>query len=983
VEHFSSVEGWVNLDFSSAEPMTMRTISFLLSSVILTSAAIAQQARLSGTVTDLITRAPLSGANVSLISVSDTSMKHYAMTNPEGVFYFTNLWDGAYALRVSYLGYAEMQRRVSLVGSGGNLGVIPMSQSTILLDEVVITGKVPPVQQVGDTLEFNSKAFKLNVDATAEDLVTRLPGVSVDNNTVTAQGENVSQIFVDGKRFFGDDPMIALRNLPAEVIEKIQVYDRMSDQSELTGFNDGQTTKTINIITRPDRRRGQFGRLTAAYGDEGKYQAGGNVNMFQGTRRITLLGQSNDINQQGFTTQDFLGAMGGSGGGGFGGGMGGGMRGGTARGGGGGGGGPRGGGAGGAGGGRGGAAVGAAQAAQLGSNFLFGQQAGINTTHAMGGQYTDQWSPGLNAEGNYFFNLTDNKQDQITNRQYFLSSDSNQYYRQANLSDGRNYNHRVNMRIEYSIDSTNEIIFNPRVSLQSNGSVSNFTGLNWLQQNSPISQSGSLSHTDVNGYTSTNSIVYRHRFETRGRTISVQATANLNDRTNDRFLNSANEYYGVATNQADSLNQKADSKTKGQSFSSNLTYTEPLGSSSLAQLNYTISRSDNSTDKKTFDFDYAGRLFDLFNPAMSNQVQSGYLTQHADVGYQYRDSLLSATFSVGFQSASLSADRTFPKAITTDKSFRNVLPTATIHFGVTRTNNIQILYRTSTSAPSITQLENTIDNSNPLLLTEVNPDLKPYYTHSLTARYITTNLQNMQSFFFVLSGSITNDYIGNSLILAQQDTILEGGVILKQGSQFTKPFNLGTQRALRALATYNVPVHSIDLNLTLNSGMSLNETPSLVNYASNTANTVTFTEGLGVTSDISSDLDFTLAYNANFNNVKNTIQASLDNRYFSHTASFKFNWIMWEGFTLRADVRNQLYTRSQTGYNQNYTLLNLSVGKKFLQDNRGEISMQIFDLLNQNKNVSQTVTDTYIQEQQTKNINRYILLTFTYRLNNF
>ena len=956
-----------------------KIILLMVIAVLAGSVTFAQQARLSATVVDFITRNPLPSANISLTSVADTLNKKYSSSNDMGKFIFSNVAPGTYTLKIWYIGYRDVTRKVTISGSGIDLGLLPMAQVSILLSEYVVKGEAPPVVQVGDTVQFNSKAFKLNLDASAEDLLTKLPGVTIDNNTVTAQGETVTQIFVDGRRFFGDDPMIALRNLPAEVIDKIQVYDKMSDQSELTGFNDGQTTKTINIITRPDRRRGQFGRLVAAYGDEGRYQTAASTNFFQGTSRITLLGQSNDVNQQNFTTQDFLGAMGGGAAGGFGGGMGGAMRGGAGRGAGGGG--RAGGGGGGAG--RAGGFGGGGFGGQPNGNFVIGQQTGINTTHALGGQYTDTWANGLNVEGSYFFNLADNKSDQLTDRQYFLTADTSQYYHQTNLSNSRNYNHRLNMRFEYTIDPSNELIVIPRVSLQTNNSVSNFDGLNWLQQSSPLSQSGSLSATDVNGFTSADAVIFRHKFGTPGRTISLQANANLNSRKNERYMQSMNDYFYATSTVSDSLNQHADTHTNGHTLSTNLTYTEPVGTHGLAQVNYSISKADNSTDKKSYDFNYATSMYDVFDPGLSNEVQSGYLTNHVDLGYQYRDSAFSATIGIGYQDASLTGDRTFPKPVTTDKSYHDILPNATIYYGLTRTNNIQILYRTSTSAPSITQLENTIDNSNPLLLTAGNPDLRQYYTHSLTARYISTNLQNMQSFFFLLSGAVTDDYIGNSLLLAQQDTTLEGGIVLKQGSQFSKPMNLGTQRTLRALVTYGIPLSWIQSNLNLNGGVSLNSTPSMINYAMNTASTSTITGGAGLSSNISTDLDFTLTYNANFNNVKNTIQSSLDNKYYSHIASLRFNWIFWQGFTFRTDVRNQLYRRTQTGFDQNYTLWTLTFGKKFLQDDRGEISAQVFDVLNQNKNVSQTVTDTYIQEQQTKNLNRYVLLTFSYRLSNF
>jgi hypothetical protein len=957
-----------------------RLLYLLISSAVVIASVFGQQGQVTATVMDRSTRTPLVGANITLVNSKDTTQKHYGATANDGKFTLSNLNSGQYALKVSFVGYLEMQRNITVTGKSLDLGILYLSQRAIIMGEYVVNGLVPPVVLVGDTLQFNSKAFKLNVDASAEDLVSRLPGVTVENNTVKAQGEEITQVFVDGKRFFGDDPMIALRNLPAEVIDKIQVYDKLSDQSELTGFNDGQTTKTINIITRQDRRRGQFGRIVAGYGDEGKYQAVGNVNIFQGGRRITVLGPSNDINQQNFSMQDFLGAMGGgTGGGGFGGGMGGGMRAGGAGGGMRTGGGPGGGG----GGGRGFAGAVSAQASQQMSNFSIGQQNGVSTTNALGGQLTDSWWTGLNVEANYFFNLADNQRNDLTDRQYFLSPDTSQYYRQNSVSDGKNFNHRLNMRFDYAIDSTNEIIFMPRLSLQSNATNSNLTGLTWWLQNVSLSQSGTTNRTTVDGYTSSNAITYRHKFDIPGRSISIQGNANMNDRKSDRYLQSQDLYYLGQTTQADSLNQLANTATKGYSLSATVAYTEPITVSGLFQINYSISKTDNSTNKRSFNYNVLSGLYDIPDLPTTNEVESGYLTQRGGVGYQYRGDGYDMNFGVGYQTASLSADRTFPTSITTDRTFANFLPTATLHIGVTRTNNIQILYRTATSPPPIGQLENTIDNTNPLFLTAGNSDLKQNYTHSLTARYTTTNLESMESFFFMVSGGITEDYIANSLFLAQKDTLLEGGVILKQGSQLTRPLNLGNQNTLRAMGTYSFPFTFISSNINFNSGLTFNQTPSLINGATNTANTTTFSEGFGVASNISKDLDFTISYTANFNSLKNTVQASSDNTYFSHTASIRFNWTFLGGLTVRTDARNQLYKRTDVGYNQSYTLWNITLAEKFLKDNVGELSLQAFDVLNQNKNITQTVTDSYLEVQQTNNLHQYFLLTFTYRLNNF
>jgi hypothetical protein len=465
--------------------------------------------------------------------------------------------------------------------------------------------------------------------------------------------------------------------------------------------------------------------------------------------------------------------------------------------------------------------------------------------------------------------------------------------------------------------------------------------------------------------------------------MSIEATANFNDRNSDRYLESENLYYYGTRIQADSVDQLANTKTDGYTLSANIAYTEPLAVAMLAQLNYSISKTSSSTDKKSYNLDGSDGLYDLLVPSLSNEIVSGYLTQRGGVGFQYRVTDFDLNASVGFQSASLSADRTFPKSVSTDKTFANLIPAVTMYFGPSRRNSIQVLYRTATSPPSISQLENTVNNSNPLFLSAGNPDLQQYYTHTVTTRYVTTNLQSMESFFAVISGSVTNDYIGNALLLAQRDTTLEGGIVLKQGSQFSRPENLGTRRSLQGLLTYGIPIKAIQTNFNVNAGLMYNGTPSVLNGSPNTGNSYTLSTGVSFVSNISTELDFAISYNANFNRLRNSIQSDNDNDYFSHNGSFRFNWTFWEGFTFRTEVRTQLYTRSQTGYRQEYTLWNVIIGKKFFSDNRAELSLQGFDLLNQNRNVNQTVTDTYIEEQQTKNLNRYFLLTFSYRLNNF
>src|SRR5690606_2917827 len=280
-------------------------------------------------------------------------------------------------------------------GEAVDLGRIALADDVVALDEAVVEAVQERVILRGDTTAYNAAAFQVNPDANAEDLVAKLPGVVVQDGEVQAEGEAVRRVLVDGEEFFGDDPTAALRNLPAEIIQEIQVFDRQSDQARFTGFDDGNEEKTINVVTRADRRNGQFGRVHGGAGLDGRYNAGAAVNVFDGSRRITLLGLSNNVNQQNFASEDLAGVLGGSGG----------RRGGR--------------------GGRGGGARGAGPRGGGGDgvdprSYLVGERGGLNTTHALGVNYTDRLGDRVRLNGSYFLNHTGNDTESSLDRTYFL-----------------------------------------------------------------------------------------------------------------------------------------------------------------------------------------------------------------------------------------------------------------------------------------------------------------------------------------------------------------------------------------------------------------------------------------------------------------------------------------------------------------------------------------------------------------------------------
>ena len=938
-------------------------ITLMMVSALRTSIAQTNAGTVTGTIKDIRTGQAISFASIALLRSADTSLVSGVNSDEVGNFKFELVGVGTYLLKISLLGYQTLRTETFVVNASQpfkSFGTIRMRPSTTSLNTITVEGKEKRVEQNGDTVGYNAKAYKTNPDANAEDLVTKMPGITSDNGQVKAHGENVKQVLVDGKPFFGDDPNMALKNLPAEVIDKIQVYDKASDQAQFTGFDDGNANKTINIITKPGRNNGQFGKVYAGYGTDDTYIAGGNLNLFKGERRISILVLSNNINQQNFASQDLLGALG-SGGGGRGGmgGMGG-M------------------------GGRpgGGMGMGGGPDGSAASNFLVGQQAGITTTQAIGINYSDKWSEKIKVSGSYFFNLTDNTNSSVLSRQYVSAKDSGLYYNENNASTYKNYNQRINFRLDYKVDSFNSFTITPKISLQDNHTNSSLDGIN-QRRNALIAESktNTANYTFLSGYTLSNNILYQHKFSKFGRTISWNIGTDANDKKGNSSIYSLSNYYYL--NDTSLTNQRATQTTNGYTLSTNITYTEPIDSFSRLMFTYSPSYSDNSTDKETNSHNLLTDNYSLLDTALTNKFKSIYFYNKGGIGYNYNKKKVMLMATINTQYATLNGNQDFPVAFTANKYFFNILPQAMFNYKFDRGTNLRIFYRTSTNTPSITQLQNVINNTNPLLLTTGNPDLKQSFDQTLIMRYGKTNSQKATGLFAFLYGNYTQDYIGNSTIVPSHDTIVEGNIVLKRGSQLSKSVNLQGYMSTRAFLTYAIPVSKIKCNLNLNGAFVYSRTPSLINGVNNFTNNYLYTGGIGLTSNISEKIDFNIQYNANYSIADNTLQTQSSTSYFYHTASLKLNWIIWKGLVFNTNLTHTYYSGLSTTLDKPYELLNISIAYKFLKKQNLEVKASVFDALTQNTSINRNITDTYIEDSQTKVLTRYYMLTLTYTLKKF
>ncbi len=943
-----------------------KRLALLFVLFILSSGAIAQNYSITGHIVDATDTSSLIGVAAILTRSTDTAVKTGAVTDAGGNFLVEHLEQGVYSLRLEYMGYKPVLRTVTITAGNIDLGTIKMTTSSNQLKGVTVEGKQIRAEQKGDTTQFRADAYKTNPDASAEDLVSKMPGVTSDNSGVKVNGENVQQVYVDGKPFFGNDPTLALKNLPAEVIDKIQIFDRLSDQATFTGFDDGNTQKTMNIITRRNKSEGEFGKAYAGIGTDGTYLAGGNLNIFNGDRRISILELSNNINQQNFSSQDILGVSSGGGGGGRGGGRGG----------------------------FGGGGMFGGGGSNAANNFLTGTQNGINTTHSFGINYSDQWGKKIKITSSYFFNYSDNLNNTQLSRNYtFPAADMRDslgfqaLYNEGDTGQAKNFNHRFNVRFEYTIDSFNSLIVTPGLSLQENYSMTGQFDSSYSILGRVLGNAVNSSSTSSSGYTFSNNILFQHKMQKKGRTISVNVGTTLNEKTGDGTINTLNGSLDTANGTYDyiPLSQKYDLYNNSNTISGTIGYTEPIGKKSQLMLNYNPSFTNSRSDKETDSLAPSNQYF--FYPVLSNKYASTYLVQKGGVSYRVGDKMLNFMVGLNYQYTVLEGTQTFPVGMQVNKPFSNLLPNSFFNYRFKDGRNLRIMYRTSISPPSITQLQNVVDRSNPLQLSTGNPNLKQDYEQTLTLRYGLTKSKTARNFFIYGYANYINDYIGTATYTNDSSVpafLNVQGVRLTPGHQLTAPVNLNYYSNTKLFLTYGMPADFIKSNVNVNGGINYTHTPGLINTVSGYSNNYAPSAGIVISSNVSEKLDFTLAYTGNYNFVRNTLQGAQNNNYYSHTASFKINWIFLKGFVFNTNISHNYYsTLSSSAGNTDYLLWNAYVGYKFFKDRSLEARISAFDILNQNKSISRIVGANYVENDVTTVLKQYFMFQLTYTLRHF
>ena len=935
------------------------------------AAAFAQKGDVTATVVDADTGESVVGAVLTLTPVKTPEKKQYFTSAFKGAVSIPSLAYGEYSLSGAFLGYNNLDTTFRVSASKVSLGLLKLKPG-VQIETVVKEAKALRTSQKGDTVSYNAGAFKVVADADVEGLLKKMPGITVTDGTVEAQGETVKKVFVDGKEFFGEDVTTAIKSLPAEAVDRVEVYNKLSDAAEFSGMDDGEGYKALNIVTRPGMRQGQFGKLYAGFGydadteteDKFKYIAGGNANVFSGDSRISFIGLFNNVNQQNFSFEDILGVSGGGGG----------RRGGM-------------------------------------GNYMVRPQSGVASVNAIGVNYSDTWGKRnqVTFQGSYFFNNT-NTENRSTVEKWYEAPMIPDTLSTNGYSDTKGYNHRFNARLEWKISENQNLMIRPRFSYQSNDPWSRTTG--W-QYGAPADGGSGYSRTDNfsdalrHGYNVGTSAVYRAKLGKNGRTITLDGSFSYSDNTNN-----SNSWSNILATQPDRpavdpvtgvwdpanytelryLRNLAPSSS--YSLRGSFTYTEPVAKYAQVSLQYRISYNSQERDKRSFVTDDDTFTGGVLNPLLSNSYESGYLTQSVGPGFRFSKERNTFIANVYYQRSALDGQIVRDDAEKIKHAYNNVTYFMMGQLNINRENSLRLFVSSYTDSPSITDLQSVYDVSDAQNISHGNPNLKPTYSHRVNFHYTNSNVEKGRTFMWMFSMNTTLDYTAQHLVQRPGDITIDGQAYSPNFYSTTE--NLDGYWQLRTHLSYGLPIGFLKSNFNVMAGVIYTKTPSMLGGTVDAATGMISggerndTKNMGydfravLGSNISENVDFTLSWNGTYNEATNSLNADKSkNRYFNHTAQGNLKVVFPLGFTFTASAAYSQYIGFTNDYSEDYLLCNVWLGKKVFRNKRGEVMVGVNDLFNQNRAFSRSTGSGYTQNSTNSVIGRYYMVQFNYNLRRF
>jgi len=919
----------------------MQKIILLVALHILYLTTSAQQTTIKGRVFDSSLNKGLAYATVSLVQAKDSTLVTFARADSMGNFRLTNVTAGRYLVSTSYVGYAPVWYPLPAITAqqpvdAGDIYMVNNSQ----LQDVSVAAKRPPVEINNDTLEFNSENFKTQPNAVVEDMLKKMPGVTVDKDgTIKVNGQTVKRVLVNGREFFTGDVKMATKNLNADAVDKVQVFDKKSDQASFTGVDDGNSEKTINLKLKKDRNNALFGKVMAGAGTNEKYDAQANINKFKGNEQMSFLGMANNTNRQGFSLMDVLN---------FTGELSRGMR-------------------------NGGGGIrivnndNGSGGNGLPVNGLGQNQQGVATTTAGGINYNNFWNKGkTDLSANYTasnINLNTNQQSYMQN---LLTGNT---YNKADSSEAINKatQHRFNIVLDEKVDSSFSFKLTPSLTVQHSNKKQQENYVSETPGKALLNDGFSNTTSTADALNFTTGALLRKRLRKKGRTISGDFSIAYNHSQLKGTQLSNNNFYNNGSIIDSNINQRNTRDAITRSVGGNVTYTEPVGKRSLFAFNGFYNVNSGESNKQTYNYNSGSGKHDVFDSALSNSFHSNYTYAGGGVNFRSNQKKLNLSAGASLQAATLKAiNNTYSNNI--QQSFTDVLPNALLEYKFSQTKNLRLEYNTSTIQPSVAQLQPVQDLSDPLNITTGNPALKRAYSQTISLNFMAANIARRRNLFAFLNYSTT------------ANAIVQSDVVTPYGTRISTPVNADGVHNIFGNVEYGFSLKKLHSRIELGTNFSNSKNIAFVNGQRNsiTSNNIGPNINYNFSKDDKIDIDITAALS--FSNAKYSLQPGLNTNYMRQRYSVDMtNYLPWN-ITLHNEFSYIINTGRTGGYNTSVPLWNASIAKAFLKNSRGEVKLSVADLLNQNTGINRTSNLGYILDQKYNVLRRYFLLSFTYSI---
>jgi hypothetical protein len=906
-----------------------------------------QKYTLRGTVVDTAAT-PLAGGTVMLLSAKDSSLLGFTRTNENGAFEMKNQPAGAFLLRCTYFGYQNYQQNLALEGPNPtvDLGTLRMQLKSQMLGEVEIKGEANPVTIKNDTIEFNAGSFKVKDNAVVEDLLKKLPNVEIDRDgTVRAQGEEVKSVTVDGKKFFGTDPKLATKNLPADAVDKVQVYDKKSDQAVFSGVDDGQREKTINLQLKDDKKNGWFGRVTGGAGSDLngenaglRYENNLNVNRFKPRQQISLLGMGNNVNQSGFSIDDYMAFSGAmrqmmSGGGGrvslrF---------------------------------------DGSDNSIPLdlgndNEGFLTTWAGGLNFNQEIGKKKSD-----LNSS--YFYSRSDRTYDRNSTRTSFLPGGN---FTTLNTSAENNItdNHRINLSLDQKIDSFNSVQLNSAYVYTDRSAVSNTLSRNVNAAGVQQNEGARDSRSDAIGSNWTGNLLYRHKFAKKGRNFTTNVNFGLNNNDSESSSFSENRFFddGGQLRRVDTVAQNQFFKNDIFNWGAKATYTEPLGKKRYLEFNYGYFVTEDRADKDVYEIRNGESNF---NEMLSNAYTNNFRYHRGGLGLRLNRKAWNGSAGLDAQYATLQGEVTSGVGQPVKQDFRHLLPRLDFNYQFQPTKNFGFNYAASVNAPNVQQLQPIPDVSDPLNISLGNPQLRPEYAHNFETNYGAFNPENMRSFFSGIFFTYTQDRIVNAQTV---DSLFR---------RVYQPVNSAAEYRLNGTFAFGLPWKKINSRFNLRSEAGYTRGQNFINSREN------FTTGYQLAQSFSWEytpkdwMIVSAGAELSWNATHYSLDQAFNQDYLRQTYNAEVDLQLPLDFAFNTTLDVTVNNGLGAGYDQAIPIWNATVSKFLMKNKRLQLSVVVRDLLNRNVGISRVSNLNYVQDERVASLGRIGLLKLTYALNSF